>query len=842
MEDSAGNVARGAGESRLETPPLEGPLASSIFPSPFQAPGESSTRLLFEHLPIGLVLHRFDGRIVDANPAFARIVGRTLGELLELSMRDLTPRGSADEDARLLEDLEQIGRFSPIEKELLHQSGQVVPVRTSGLLIEQGAERFIWSSVEDITEHVLARRSRAGYAQFLEVLERIHGVIRRDIELDAMLRDVLQTLLGIFRCERAYLVHPCSEEDPHWNIAVECSTIRWAGTGATDAGRADSEGAGQVDELSSAMRRALRSERPVRYGSDGPLPLPAALEAGAGQHAEIHLALRPSSGPPWLLGLSQGRGRADWSAAEAQLMIEIGHRLEDGLTNLLVLRDLRDSERRYRELVENAPEAIFVIDLDAQAIVEANPVAVRLLGYTKEELFALDLADISPRLQADGTHSKVRGIELLRRTDTGEPQTFEWLLQSAQGKLIPCEVRLLRLPGNDRRSIRGTVTDITERQGLEDELRQSQKMEAVGKLAGGVAHDFNNILVAILGHSALLADSLEEDSRDHQNAVEIHLAGERAAELTRQLLAFSRKQVLAPVALDLNQSVTGMARLLQRVIGEHVELRSSLATEPIVARADPGQVEQVLLNLVTNARDAMPDGGALIIATGYRELDSSEAAHASLAPGRYATLTVTDEGQGMSAAVREHIFEPFFTTKELGKGTGLGLSTVYGIVTQSGGGVLVRSELEVGSSFEVLLPVASLTAGEEREEAQFTHGGHETILVVEDEPAVASLVDAVLRGKGYEVLVASDGEEALELIWGEDAPHIDLLFTDVIMPRMGGIELAQELRRRLPHIKVLYTTGYTEESLPIDSPGAAVLEKPYAPNVLADSVRGVLDR
>ena len=388
------------------------------------------------------------------------------------------------------------------------------------------------------------------------------------------------------------------------------------------------------------------------------------------------------------------------------------------------------------------------------------------------------------------------------------------------------------------------MEDIANRKRLEMELMQAQKMESVGRLAGGVAHDFNNLLTAILGYGEMLAQRLAGDARSLADLHQIQQAGERASRLTRQLLAFARRQVIEPRSLSLNDLVRNMEHMLRRLIGEHIEFECRLDEELECVRADPGQLEQVILNLAVNARDAMADGGRLTLSTGMAAVPEGPRPHLSLSPGKYVTLTVTDTGEGMSEDVRRHIFEPFFTTKEKEQGTGLGLATCYGIVQQSGGDIDVTSEPGKGASFCVSLPAVGPRAaveGERRPAA--ASGGRETVLLVEDEPGVARMARQALQAHGYQVLLASDGREALALLEQNQA-RPDLLLTDVVMPHMGGSELAARLREALPGLKILFTSGYSYDGFGGRAellPGTSFLQKPFTPTALARAVRTTLD-
>jgi PAS domain S-box-containing protein len=641
---------------------------------------------------------------------------------------------------------------------------------------------------------------------------------------------------------------------------------------------------------------------------------------------------------------------------------------------------LREGEQRYRTLVEHAPEAITVFDMDAGVFVDVNARACELFGLSRDRLLASSPADLSPPLQPDGRPSSEAAFEMLQRAVAGETPQFEWVHTDSRGREIPCEVHLVRLPSAEDTLVRGATFDIgarkeaeralreseeryatlvanlpsvtwatdahgntafispnveqvygytareiieagpdlwfgridpehvervreeyaalfdgddtrfdteyriqrkdgewiwirdtaaitpddehgdlaygvfsditAEKQAEEDlraaeaQLMQAQKMEAIGRLAGGVAHDFNNLLTIINAHSEFAVERLPDGDPLSADVQIVLDAGRKAAALTRQLLAFSRRQLLEPRVMDLNEVVGTIERMLRRMIGDDIELATVLAEDLGMVMADPGQMEQVLMNLAVNSRDAMPRGGRLIIGTSNTVLDSDQAGRFGAEPGPHVRLTVTDTGTGIDPDDQERVFEPFYTTKKEGEGTGLGLATVFGIVTQSGGHIRLASEAGNGTTFEIYLPridaekpdPGPVTGTDELK-------GTETILVVEDDTAVRRLTTRVLASAGYDVISAASGGDAL-LEWERRSGSIQLLLTDVMMPKMGGPELSARLTRDVPGLRTLFMTGYTDDvgqRTGLGEEGVKVIHKPFRPRELLQRVRSVLD-
>jgi len=511
---------------------------------------------------------------------------------------------------------------------------------------------------------------------------------------------------------------------------------------------------------------------------------------------------------------------------------------------------LRESEERFRQIYDETPIGYHELDTRGR-IVRVNRTELEMLGYPVEEMLGQPVWKFV--LEEETTRhvimAKIAG-------DVSFHETFERTYRRKDGTTLPVLVkdRVIRDKGGRIIGIRSTVEDITERRRSEEALRKSeeqlrqwQKVEAIGRLAGGIAHDFNNLLMTIKGCSEILLQECDAQDPRREEAEEIQKAAERATSLTRQLLAFGRRQILQPQVLDLNKVVTNMNKMLQRVIGEDIQLLTVLEPKLRPVKVDPGQIEQVIMNLAVNARDAMPRGGRLTIETANVFLDEDYAQrHVSVKPGSYVMLAVSDNGCGMDQETQSHLFEPFFTTKEKGKGTGLGLSTVYGIVKQSGGNIWAYSELGRGTTFKIYLPMVTQAVKEKyarTERRRISARGAETILLVEDEKAVRMMIRKTLQSKGYTVLEAQHGREALDICEHYSRP-IHLMVTDVVMPQMSGKELAEQLAPNRPEMKILYMSGYPDNSIVqhgVLEPGTEFLQKPFALNTLEAKVRELLD-
>lgn len=493
-------------------------------------------------------------------------------------------------------------------------------------------------------------------------------------------------------------------------------------------------------------------------------------------------------------------------------------------------------EDLYRTLAESSASALFIFQDGGLCYV--NPAGEAISGYTSQELLSADLWSLLHPDSRAAVERRLAGWTAAPHT----AETAEIRMVSKSGAEKWVEVVLRRAEFDSRPAIVGTAVDITARKSLETGIYQSHKMEALGRLAGGVAHDFNNLLTVIAGYGQMILNRLDAGSPLRADMEEILKSASRAAGLTGQLLAFSRRQAAQPKIVDLNLLVSNMLRLLRRVIGEDIAIETRLDPQIGSIKADPGQIEQVLMNLAVNARDAMPSGGRIVIETSTASVPEA-AAGSTLRPGRYTVLSVIDTGRGMDSETQSHLFEPFFTTKDLGKGTGLGLSSVYGIVRQSGGDIRVESVPGRGSSFKVFLPRLDVAAEVAHRPAGFDElhvsSTRETILLVEDDAVLRRLLKEALAKQNYRVLEAENGESALREA-RKVKFAIDLLLTDVVMPGMNGGALAQRLQASRPGMKVLYITGYANGELL--APSAVILRKPFTLSELSRRVRDVLRR
>jgi PAS domain S-box-containing protein len=709
------------------------------------------------------------------------------------------------------------------------------PIRMVGVTFDASK----WREVEE--EHHT-------HLRFLESMDKVNRAMQGTNDLEQMMHDVLDVLLSIFDCDRAGLVYPCDPEAASWQAPMERTRPEYPGVNALGLDIP------MDPDVAQTFRTLRASNGPVKFGPGTEYPLPVEISQRFGFQSFIGMALYPKEGKPWVLVLHQCSKPRIWTAEEERLFKAVGQRLTDGLTSLLTYRNLRESERKLTEAEYLAHVGWWDRDFDTDSVTLSDE-AYHIFGLPLEERW-----HNLPKWHA-------RWKELIHPDDY--PQVSQAATEALQGgPRYDVKYRVVQPSGDIRfvhslgnvirdesgrpRRLFGIMQDITERVQLEEEneqltsqIYQAQKMESIGRLAGGIAHDFNNLLVPIIGYVDLSLMELAADSKLADNLVQVRKAASQAAKLTQQILAFSRQQVLELHLLDLNRVIEEFKGLLQRLIGEDIELQTLLSPSLDPVKADKGQVEQVLMNLVINSRDAMPEGGRLSIETSNTFLDEAyvEKFAGDLEPGPYVMIAIRDNGQGMDAETQKRIFDPFFTTKETGKGTGLGLATVFGIIKQHQGHIGVYSEPGQGTTFKIYLPKAQDTnqAAEPISKESLSSRGSETVLVVEDDEMVRNLVSETLEAQGYDVVQAKNPADGLELASGKDAIH--LLLTDVVMPGMNAKELYKKVATIHPGIKALYMSGYTKDIVDrsVLNGGINFIQKPFTLHELTQKVREVLE-
>ena len=751
---------------------------------------EGRFRVLFESGPIGIAAVDEALRFTTANQAFCQLVGYSEEELRRMRFLDITHPDNAAADRRAVQGLLRgEAPFYRTEKRYLRRDGTMLWAMTTVNVVRDGAGRFqhLLAMVEDISARQRAEQER----------EHVISLLQATLE---------STADGILEIDASgKIVHYNQRFARMWGIPEEILAAR-------DDNQALDFVMSQLAEPSSFLAKVQELyDDPERESFDE-------LVFRDGRRFERF------SRPQLVNGRAVGRV---WSFRD----VSERRRAEQAL---------RESEYRYRALFEAASDAIFV--MKGGIFFDCNSKTLEMFACTRDQIIGAPPDRFSPPLQPDGRNSREKALERIQAAYDGRPQFFEWLHARADGTPFMAEVSLTRIDVDGDVLLLAMVRDISARKRLEEQLLQAQKMEAVGILAGGVAHDFNNILSAIVGYASLLQMRLVQDDPLAGHVERILTAAERAANLTSSLLAFSRKQAAELRPVDLNETVQGFHRILERLIGEDIDISLRLASEPLVIDADPRQLEQVLMNLATNSRDAMPHGGRLGIATAAVDLRDG----AGVAPaGRYAAISVSDTGAGMSPEVRSRVFEPFFTTKEAGKGTGLGLAIVQGIVEKHGGHVTVDSGPGRGTTVTVFLPRrdATIPAAASRRGEPIPRG-RETIMLVEDEAAVRQVTRSMLEEFGYTVLEAVDGVSA-QYVFRENRERVDLVLCDLLMPRLNGRETLAGLREMRPEVPVIFISGYTADVIAqkgLADEGVSLMMKPLDPATLLRTVREVLDR
>ena len=754
---------------------------------------ERRYRMLMEHASDGILISDSEGHITTVNSRLCEMLDRSREELVQMNIKDLvTPADLRTRPVMFHDEIE--GKSVIRERWFRRKDGSVIPVEVSARALEDGTIQGI---VRDITE-----RKRA--------------------------EDALR------RSEERFRTVARATNDTVWDWDLLTQQVWW-NEGMQLMFRYARE---EIGTDSTWWRERLHPEDTERVMTG----LKEAVESGEQFWWDEYRFRRGDATYAYIFD----RGyivRDDQGTAVRMIgaMMDITERQQSE-------EALRASEEQYRALFDTNPLPLWVLDPQDLRFLAVNLAAVQHYGYSQEHFLEMTLRDLCPPESKGSVDDlQVRLSAEAEATRLGSLGT--WTHVRWDGSRAEAELTATRLMFRGRPAILLLANDITERRRAEDALRQSeeqlrqwQKIEAVGRLAGGIAHDFNNLINVISGYGQMLLRRLNGDDVSRKNLDEILKASERATALTRQLLAFSRKQERQPRLVDLSRVVSGMGDMLRRLIGEDVELMLLCPAQIGMVKADPGQIEQIIMNLAVNARDAMPKGGELEIETAEVDIgDAYARARVEVQAGPHVMLAVRDSGCGMDAATQAHLFEPFFTTKPPGKGTGLGLATVYGIVKQSGGHIAVESHVGRGTTFRIYLPRVPhvVTAPEAKVPACATAGGSERILLVEDEDVVRAFVCESLRNLGYNVVEARGGPEAL-LYCSRHPEPIDLLITDVIMPKMNGPELAARLTEDRPGVRVLYMSGYEEQLSRLSVASGAFLQKPFTTDQLAGKIRELL--
>ncbi|MHC1729790.1 MAG: PAS domain S-box protein [Syntrophobacteraceae bacterium] len=803
-------------------------------------------RTLVATIPDLVWLKDMNGVYLSCNPTFERFFGAKEADIVGRTDYDFNDKALADFFRE--NDRKAIAAGGPIvneEKLTFADNGYCGLFETikTPMRDAQGHLIGVLGISRDITERKRAEEERKAHIRFLETLERIDQAIKQETDVEQMLSSIIKTVFSTFDCDRAWLLYPCDPDAPTFRVPVEITRPEYPGAKILnmDVPMSPNE--------ARNMREALESDDPVIYTTGTEHPISTAEQFGV--QSQMFVPVYPKLGKPWVFGMHQCSYPRIWTKEEKKLFKEISRRIADGLSGMLSFRELQEKEERFRATFEQAAVGIAHISPNGRWL-RVNQKLCDIVGYSKEELLQKTFQNLTYAEDLDAYQ------EYVRQVLAGEIPTYgmEKRCIRKDGSLVwtNLTVSIVRNASGDPTYSISVIEDITkrkrgeeERKRLEEQLFQAQKMESVGRLAGGVAHDFNNMLGVIIGRAEMALDVVGRTDPLRESFQEILKAANRSADITRQLLAFARKQTVSPRILDLNDSISGLFKMLRRLIGEDIDLAWMPGHNLWKIRIDSSQIDQILANLVVNSRDAISGTGSITLKTENVVVDESCRPEAEFIAGEYVLLTMSDTGAGMDNEVLDHIFEPFFTTKEVGKGTGLGLSTIYGIVKQNDGFIYAYSTPGRGTTFKTYLPRFKEENAQTLEgtvAVRRLQGGSETILLAEDDEPLLGLAKTILQSLGYTVLAARTPQEAIRLVENYDG-DIHMLVTDVVMPEMNGRELVERLRAIRPDLKCLYMSGYTADIIAhrgILDDEVNFINKPFGKKKFALRIREVLEQ
>lgn len=724
------------------------------------------------------------------------------------------------------------GRSHDFEYRMIAKDGGTVWIHDIVTVGEEHGRLSLRGLMIDITDKKRVEQERLDHLRLLESLNRISLAVQQATTEEQLIGAVLEIVFDALKCDRAWLAFPCNPSAQSVRIVMERSRF-----GNPDGVTKESQIVVN-DQVATLIRSLLKSNGPLTVDQAGCEGVFESCKDEYNAKSQMLMAIRPKLSDNYAFGVDQYCSDRVWTTQDQELFKQLGQRLADALTTLHVQKMLCDNDIRFRAIFDHAIDSMYIHKTGGK-IIDVNQQGCDKLGYSKDEI----LGNLPTLFEYELSNDML--LEYSSRLSQGKIVNFQSKHKRKDGSVFPVEVWIKGFWIDGERLSVSLVRDLSERIRLEEQFRQAQKMEAVGRLAGGMAHDFNNLLTVIGGYCELILSNNFPDHIKEEFVVEIKKAHDRATDLTQQLLSFSRRKLMQPQEVDVNARLVELRSLLERVIGEDVVLLISPQAENATAKIDAGQFEHAIVNLVVNARDAMPEGGKIHIST--RNLNRGDR---FCAPGsaleqcqHILEISISDTGCGIEESARSRLFEPFFTTKAPGKGTGLGLAMVYGFVQQSGGEIQVESQVQKGTTFLIYLPASGAEPTQTASAPSFnaTAKGTETILLVEDEQSVRELTAMTLRTHGYKVLIACDGLEGLSVAQAFDG-RIDLLITDMVMPQLNGLKLAESLVAQRPEMRVLFISGYLEHS---DEAKNNMKEfgycpKPFTPSALLEKIQDTL--